>query len=224
MTNYRVLLFVLFLVSFYAIFVFLFFFFSMQIVDWKLLHIQSYAFWFSQLNSFNCNLYFLCYINVLYFLYQVHEELVQAIKDAEDGLFHLKRARLLQEADFALQSCYSTAKDIAEEPFDPKDVLAEPIDKYSVGSKCRFRHSDGRWYNGQIVRLEGSNAAKVSFLTPTSETMLVRPVLSLSHSLLVSCNLYNFTLQLIYYVENNFCFGMCIHCVYSLFHFTLLSF
>lgn len=127
----------------------------------------------------------------------------------------MKRARLLQEADFALQSCNSTAKDIAEEPFDPKDVLAEPIDEYSVGSKCRFRHSDGRWYNGQIVRLEGSNAAKVSFLTPTSETMLVRPVLSLSHSLLVSCNLYNFTLQLIYYMWKTISVLECAFIVYT---------
>ena len=110
------------------------------------------------------------------FFYKVHEELVQAIKDAEEGLFHLKRARLLQEADLALQSTNdNTAEDVKVEPIDPTEVEAESLEdqSYSVGSKCRFRHIDGRWYNGLIVGLEGSNAAKISYLTPTSENMLV---------------------------------------------------
>ncbi|KAM7459609.1 hypothetical protein LguiA_036603 [Lonicera macranthoides] len=109
-------------------------------------------------------------------LLSVHEDLVQAIKDAEEGLFHLKRARLLQEADLALQSTNdNTAEDVKAEPIDPTEVEAEPLEdqSYSVGSKCRFRHIDGRWYNGLIVGLEGSNAAKISYLTPTSENMLM---------------------------------------------------
>ncbi|KAL0297378.1 UNVERIFIED_CONTAM: Zinc finger CCCH domain-containing protein 22 [Sesamum radiatum] len=106
-------------------------------------------------------------------LLSVHVELVQAIKDAEEGLFQLKRARLLREADSVLQASLSS-DDVKVEPLDPTDVEAEPLvdESYSVGSKCRFRHTDGRWYNGLIVGLEGSEFAKISFLTPTSESML----------------------------------------------------
>ncbi|XP_071737395.1 zinc finger CCCH domain-containing protein 18 isoform X2 [Rutidosis leptorrhynchoides] len=93
-------------------------------------------------------------------LLEVHAELLQAIKDAEEGLFHLKRARLLQEVDLLQNS-----KDIGNE--------VEPLKEYSVGSKCRFRHSNGRWYDGLIVAKEGSIGAKVSFLTPTSENQLM---------------------------------------------------
>ncbi|KAL0447580.1 UNVERIFIED_CONTAM: Zinc finger CCCH domain-containing protein 18 [Sesamum latifolium] len=107
-------------------------------------------------------------------LLSVHVELVQAIKDAEEGLFQLKRARLLREADSVLQASLSS-DDVKVEPLDPTDVEAEPLvdESYSVGSKCRFRHTDGRWYNGFIVGLEGSESAKISFLTPTSESMLM---------------------------------------------------
>jgi len=105
---------------------------------------------------------------------QVHEELVQAIKDAEEGLFHLKRARLLQEADAVLHNTNIFAEEEKVELLDPTDVEPEPLEEkcHSVGSKCRFRHIDGRWYNGQVVQLDNS-MAKVSFLTPTSENMLV---------------------------------------------------
>lgn len=77
----------------------------------------------------------------------------------------------------------TTNKDIKEveeerQPLeDPTtNVEAEPLEDptYVVGSKCRFRHSNGRWYNGQIVDIDGSSSAKISFLTPTSENMLVK--------------------------------------------------
>lgn len=113
---------------------------------------------------------------MLLFLSQVQEELVEVIKDAEAGLLHLKRARLLREADSVLCVSSHTPEDVKVEPLDPTDVKPEPVEEqsYSVGSKCRFRHTDGRWYNGQIIELEGSDAAKISFLTPTSEHFLVR--------------------------------------------------
>ncbi|XP_024996835.1 zinc finger CCCH domain-containing protein 18 [Cynara cardunculus var. scolymus] len=125
---------------------------------------------------------------------EVHSELLQAIKDAEEGLFVLKRARLLQEVDFSLQMAKDGAKgvnqdslaskdvevepleeaeDVNQDLLDSKDAEVEPLKEYSVGSKCRFRHSDGRWYDGLIVAMEGSTGAKVSFLTPTSENQLV---------------------------------------------------
>lgn len=60
------------------------------------------------------------------------------------------------------------------EPLDPTYVEPELLEEkcYSVGSKCRFRYKDGRWYNGQVVQLDNS-VAKISFLTPTSENMMV---------------------------------------------------
>ncbi|KAJ9702779.1 hypothetical protein PVL29_004488 [Vitis rotundifolia] len=108
-------------------------------------------------------------------LLSVHEELVWAIKDAEEGLFHLKRARLLREADSALHDHKYTTEDVKVEPLDPSDAEAEPLEEqsYHVGSKCRFRYTDGRWYNGVILGLEGLDSAKISFLTPTSENMLI---------------------------------------------------
>lgn len=123
-------------------------------------------------------------------LYQVQEELIQSIKEVEEGLLHLKRARLLREVDTAIQGSKIFFKGAEVEPLDPKDVESHPpldqnysdveaephalVDQnYSVGSKCRFRSTDGRWYNGLIVQLEGSHSALVSFLTPTSESMLV---------------------------------------------------
>ncbi|XP_021758004.1 zinc finger CCCH domain-containing protein 22-like [Chenopodium quinoa] len=127
-------------------------------------------------------------------LLSVQDELVSAIKDAEEGLFHLKRARLLREVDFATQGYECSNKDAEVEHIKPaeldtsklpsEDVEAEPLHSsnvevetleepsYFVGSKCRFRHTDGRWYNGQIVELDGSSA-RVSFLNPTSEKMMM---------------------------------------------------
>lgn len=105
---------------------------------------------------------------------KVHEELILAIRAVEEGLLHLKRSRLLQEID-SMNGRESIFEDVEVEPLGPTKVEAEPLDmkSYSIGSKCRFRHTDGRWYNGHIVGLEGANSARVSFLTPTSESMLV---------------------------------------------------
>lgn len=107
-------------------------------------------------------------------LLSVQEELLQVIKDVEEGLLHLKRARLLREADSVLHASYHTVEDVKAEPLDPVHVEPEPLEDqcYSVGSKCRFRHVDGRWYNGQIIELVCSDTAKIAFLTPISENML----------------------------------------------------
>ena len=69
----------------------------------------------------------------------------------------------------------NAAEDVKVEPLHSTDVEPEsPEDQsFVVGSKCRFRHTDGRWYDGEIVGLDGSNSAKISFLTPTTENMLV---------------------------------------------------
>lgn len=124
----------------------------------------------------------------LMYVHQVHAELVHAIKDAEEALLHLKRARLLQEADLFLQGPKSPLADVKVESLDPSEVEAEPFEhqSYSVGSKCRFRHSDGRWYNGLIIGLEGTHSAKLSFLIPTTESMLVRAYITFSFLLLLS--------------------------------------
>ncbi|KAJ6354775.1 hypothetical protein OIU77_005387 [Salix suchowensis] len=108
-------------------------------------------------------------------LLSVQEELLQVIKDAKEGLLHLKRARLLREADSVLYASNHTVEDVKAEPLDPVRVEPEPLEDqcYSIGSKCRFRHVDGRWYNGQIVGLVCSDTAKIAFLTPTSENMLI---------------------------------------------------
>lgn len=81
---------------------------------------------------------------------------------------------MLREADSALRSSLSS-NDVKMEPLDPPDVEPEPLvdQSYSTGSKCRFRHTDGRWYDGLIVGWESSESAKIAFLTPTSESMLV---------------------------------------------------
>lgn len=110
---------------------------------------------------------------------QVQEELVEAIKDAEDGLFQLKRARLLREVDSVAEGLSASVENAAEvevEPLDLDEVEPESLEEegsYYVGSKCKFRHTDGRWYDGIVVALDEPSFAKIAFLTPTSENMLV---------------------------------------------------
>jgi hypothetical protein len=102
-------------------------------------------------------------------LLSVHEELLSAIKEVEEGLLHLKRARLLEEADIVLNGLNHDAG-VKPEHLEPEKTEEK---KDLDGSKCRFRHTDGRWYNGRIIGFEGSDSAKISFLTPTSESMMV---------------------------------------------------
>ncbi|KAL6001939.1 hypothetical protein ACLOJK_040503 [Asimina triloba] len=108
----------------------------------------------------------------------VREELVQAIKDAEEGLLHLKRSRLLLATDSLLssQEPQPTIQDVELVPLEPSHVEAEPLvlKSLAIGSKCRFRHMDGRWYNGHIIGLEGNSSARISFLMPTSGNMLFK--------------------------------------------------
>ncbi|OEL30717.1 Zinc finger CCCH domain-containing protein 18 [Dichanthelium oligosanthes] len=94
-------------------------------------------------------------------LLEVHEELLAAIKDAEEGLLDLKHSRLMKQIDdiFPTEEPASQAPEVAAEPLDPDDVEPEPLvsHDFSVGSKCRFRHNNGRWYNGCIIGFEGSS-------------------------------------------------------------------
>lgn len=113
-----------------------------------------------------------------FFFFKVREELIASIRDAEDGLLHLKRSRLLRVVDEIAfgQGSESLFEDPKSEPSDPTEDAIRPRESeiFSVGSKCRFRYSDGRWYNGYLVGLEGPSSARISFLNPTSEKMLVR--------------------------------------------------
>lgn len=104
----------------------------------------------------------------------------------------------MREADSALHDHKYTAEDVKVEPLDPSDAEAEPLEEqsYHVGSKCRFRYTDGRWYNGVILGLEGLDSAKISFLSPTSENMLVRAMLGYT---CLSCVTVIFPLKLIFY-------------------------
>ncbi|XP_078443834.1 zinc finger (CCCH-type) family protein / D111/G-patch domain-containing protein [Wolffia australiana] len=111
-------------------------------------------------------------------LLAVREELILSIRDAEDGLLHLKRSRLLREVDkiASIKGSDSSIKDTENvKRQDPaKNAVAnQEHGSFAVGSKCRFRYSDGRWYNGSLVRLEGHDSARISFLNPTSEKMLL---------------------------------------------------
>lgn len=112
---------------------------------------------------------------------KVHGELLQAVKGLEESLLHLKRARLFREVDAMAQQEVAAPVILSNEVTDnsiPSVPNSDPVDlnlpeSFSVGSKCRFRHTDGRWYNGSIVNMESDYIARVSFLHPTSDKMKV---------------------------------------------------
>ena len=126
-----------------------------------------------------------------FLIVKVHHELSTALKSAEESLLQLKRNRLLHEIDDVLNAraneSAKNAKGTSEvlgveitETTENREELKSPpsealaIDSiFMVGSKCRFRYSDGRWYNGHIMGLENKGLARISFLTPTTEKMQV---------------------------------------------------
>lgn len=89
----------------------------------------------------------------------------------------MKRSRLLKQIDAAFpnEEPARLPEDAKIEPTDPAEVEPEDLQEpeFPIGSKCRFRHRDGRWYNGQILGFEGNGSAVVSFLNPISENMMV---------------------------------------------------
>lgn len=105
------------------------------------------------------------------------EELTASIKAAEHSLFQLKRARLLQELDAVTGSSEvaGPASHTAEsQPLMPDEREPEQQQEpaFSAGSKCRFRHTNGSWYNGKVFAVDTeSGVARVSFLSPTTENM-----------------------------------------------------
>ncbi|GAB2222854.1 hypothetical protein Drorol1_Dr00016984 [Drosera rotundifolia] len=107
-------------------------------------------------------------------LLAVHEELVSAIVAAEEGLLSLRHARSGKKND-PQDQVFEPYEDTEVESFEATIGGMETVDEesYSVGSKCRFQHTDGHWYGGQIIQLDGSGSAKLSFLRPTSESMLI---------------------------------------------------
>lgn len=100
---------------------------------------------------------------------QIREELHQAVKGAEESLLHLKRARLFREVDAMAQP-----QEPPSEAVSGSDLVdAVSPQPFSMSSKCRFRHSDGRWYNGCVLGVENDSVARVAFLHPTSDKMQV---------------------------------------------------
>lgn len=102
---------------------------------------------------------------------QIREELHQAVKGAEESLLHLKRARLLREVEALAQPQKEEVEVLAQPQEEPVETVS--AEAFAVSSKCRFRHSDGRWYNGCILGMESDSVARVAFLHPTSDKMQV---------------------------------------------------
>ncbi|KAI5057269.1 hypothetical protein GOP47_0027284 [Adiantum capillus-veneris] len=105
-------------------------------------------------------------------LLEVHEELSAALKSAEESLLQLKRSRLLREIDLVLDVKATNSTIVQSAPRAVSNDHGVVVDSsFSVGSKCRFRHANGRWYYGQILEADCQGFARVSFLTPTTEKM-----------------------------------------------------
>ncbi|KAL3678831.1 hypothetical protein R1sor_021787 [Riccia sorocarpa] len=117
-------------------------------------------------------------------LLQVKEELLACLKTAEDSAFQLKRARLLHELD-SIPSVegtqtvtLSSAGGRADDPDSELNSVEESpelvqLSSFAEGSKCRFRHTDGRWYNGRVHSVDEAGLARVFFLSPTNEKMQI---------------------------------------------------
>ncbi len=128
---------------------------------------------------------------------KVREELLGAVKGAEESLLQLKRARLFREVEAMADlreadgsSDPSEAADVSFQPATspcPVDTDAATPHPFVVGGKCRFRHSDGRWYNGRIMSIDNDDVARLSFLYPTTENMQVFNSLSCLYSWLAVC-------------------------------------
>lgn len=67
----------------------------------------------------------------------------------------------------------SAREEVKPEPLGQNTETELLEEGFSAGSKCRFRRRDGRWYDGRVLGIEDGSSARVSFLTPTSENMLV---------------------------------------------------
>ncbi|KAL2614041.1 hypothetical protein R1flu_025733 [Riccia fluitans] len=117
-------------------------------------------------------------------LLQVKEELLACLKTAEESVFQLKRARLLRELDSIpsveeqqIVNSSPTGKS-ADNPGSELNFIEESpqsvqLSSFAEGAKCRFRHTDGRWYNGRVHGLDEAGIARVFFLTPTNEKMQI---------------------------------------------------
>eukprot|EP00850_Spirogloea_muscicola_P000342 SM000001S04744 [mRNA] locus=s1:1964784:1967555:- [translate_table: standard] len=128
-------------------------------------------------------------------LQEVLEELRSALQASEEGLGKLRQVQDVRRPagqagktatrKLVLWSHQSTDDDgcydldrIASHALT--STSGERVGKGSqrpLGSTCRFRHTDGRWYFGQRidggqVAMQGPRKARVTFLHPTTEAML----------------------------------------------------
>lgn len=115
---------------------------------------------------------------------KVKEELLACVKAAEESVFQLKRARLLQELD-AISPAEepekfrppgianpTTTQDLNSSSAEGVSQLVQ-LSSITEGTVCRFRHTNGRWYNGKVCSVDKSGVARVFFLSPTNENMQV---------------------------------------------------
>ncbi|MBA0658047.1 hypothetical protein Goklo_010288, partial [Gossypium klotzschianum] len=69
----------------------------------------------------------------------VHEELVEVIKETEEGLLNLKRARLLREADSALNvSNQAAVEEVKAEALNPDDAEVACDDRLVIDCYVTF--------------------------------------------------------------------------------------
>ena len=102
-------------------------------------------------------------------------ELAAGIRDTEEGLFGLKRQRLLSQLD-AMQASGDAAaaqqKEQQQEGPDPRGgsvgggAATGPSASHEPGTCCVFRHTDGRHYFGRVLEA-GGTTVWVQFAHPT---------------------------------------------------------